>query len=245
MLGRKNNKNNINMIKKTLIIPEKQDLEIKEVANAWSKEYGDVLSLGKFWDPPELNSKSITLYGNDTFCKVLEQKLGLILISPDDDLIVKIPGRFTKRKIEIKEIENINKFPVFIKPLLPKQFKANIYKNKEELLKECNGLELNTKVIQSEIVEIVAEARAFILDYKLLDCSIYEGVAEVKEAIEFVNSMCNEFTFPFSCVIDVGKIINGEWVFIETNSTWGAGLNGCKAEKVIRAIYNATKSINN
>ena len=67
----------------TLIIPDKPDPERDSVANAWENSGGTVLRLGRFWDPPELISADVRVYGNDTFCLVLAQKLCLDLISPE------------------------------------------------------------------------------------------------------------------------------------------------------------------
>ncbi len=39
---------------------------------------------------------------------------------------------------------------------------------------------------------------------------------------------------------DVGLIKGEGWAFIEANSSWGAGLNGCEAAKVLPAILAAT-----
>ncbi len=59
-----------------LIIPEKPDTERFAVAEAWHNN-GNVLKLGRFLEPPDIGRKKVRLYGNDTFCLVLEQKLNL------------------------------------------------------------------------------------------------------------------------------------------------------------------------
>jgi hypothetical protein len=70
----------MNLQERTLLIPEKADIERDAVATIWADAGGNVMRLGRFWDPPEsLIPSQVTLYGNDTFCLVLEQKLGLSL----------------------------------------------------------------------------------------------------------------------------------------------------------------------
>jgi hypothetical protein len=234
----------MNLKERTLLIPEKADIERDEVAAIWTALGGNVLRLGRFWDPPEsLFPSQVTLYGNDTFCLVLEQKLGLNLISPPDDLIKSIDGDWLQRDISVISLEEAYStvFPRFIKPLVPKQFTAAIYENSEDIKKECEGLETDTEVLISSIVDFNAEARSFILKGSVLDVSVYEGNGPLKEAGAFINDFCKNVELPATCVIDAGYMHELGWVFIEANASWGAGLNGCKAEKILPAILEATK----
>ncbi len=84
----------------TLIIPEKPDVERDAVAGAWSDVGGDVLRLGRFWEPPSVEAGVVRLYGNDTFCLVLQQELDLELVSPADDLILRIPTSLRGRSVD-------------------------------------------------------------------------------------------------------------------------------------------------
>jgi hypothetical protein len=234
----------MNLKERTLLIPEKADIERDEVAAKWTELDGNVLRLGRFWDPPEsLISSQVTLYGNDTFCLVLEQKLGLNLISPPDDLIKTIDGDWLQRDVSVISLEEAysTAFPCFIKPIVPKQFAAAIYENSEDLKKECEGLESDTDVLISSIVEFKAEARSFILNGSVLDVSVYEGNGPTNEAGIFINDFCRSVELPSTCVIDAGYLDELGWVFIEANASWGAGLNGCSADKILPAILEATK----
>lgn len=74
----------------TLLIPEKADPERDAVACAWRQDGGSVLHIGRFWSPPEMDRQRVHLYGNDTFCLVLAQKLRLELVSPPDDLFLTV-----------------------------------------------------------------------------------------------------------------------------------------------------------
>ncbi len=228
----------------TLIIPEKPDVERDAVADVWLKEGGSVLRLGKFWDPPELDRLSVRVYGNDTFCLVLKEKLGFNLVSPADDFLLSIDFEWVKRDLNIIPFSDIDKidFPVFIKPLIPKLFRASVYNSKADLLDECKGISGDTDIIVSGIIDILAEARAFVLDGIVLSCSIYEGDASVDEARLFAQSFldCCGDVLPVSCVVDVGKIGNGDWVVVEANAAWGAGLNGCDAGEAARCLERAT-----
>ena len=63
-----------------LLIPEKSDLERDAIASAWIASGGEVLKLGRFWDPPlGLPAGRVRVYGGGAFCMVLAEKLNLSL----------------------------------------------------------------------------------------------------------------------------------------------------------------------
>ncbi|MCP4163014.1 MAG: ATP-grasp domain-containing protein [Deltaproteobacteria bacterium] len=230
------------MIEKILIIPEKADIERDSVAIAWENMGGKVLRIGKFWQPPKLDPSNVHVYGNDTFCLVLQQKLGFNLISPTDDIFAKIKKKWLKRKITFLKLSDIKKlmFPTFLKSAVPKIFKASVYESLDEVKKECTKLPEETLIIQSEIVNWLNEARAFIHKGIILDCSVYEGSGDLENAKSFLKECIAEIQIPETCVIDFGEIEGKGWALVEFNASWGAGLNGCKAEKVLPAIIDAT-----
>ena len=80
-----------------LVISDKPDIERDAVADVWSAAGGDVLRLGRFWDPPALDPQRVRLYGSDSYCQVLAQKLGLALVSPPDDWLLQLAPAVTKR----------------------------------------------------------------------------------------------------------------------------------------------------
>ncbi|MCP4525306.1 MAG: ATP-grasp domain-containing protein [Aestuariibacter sp.] len=230
-----------------LVIPDKPDSERFAVADAWHNYGGEVLKLGRFWEPPEIDRNKVRLYGDSTFCLVLEQKLNLKLVSPPDDILTSVSGEWLKRTVRLVQLKEAYglKFPVFIKSLIPKVFRASVYRTRAELSEECSGLEDDTRVIVSDIVKFVAEARSFVLNGKVKTCAVYEGDAAVKDAERFTFSFAenNRLFIPKTCVIDVGCLDSGEWALIETNATWGSGLNDCNPEKAAECIAYATTTI--
>lgn len=225
-----------------LIIPEKSDPERDRVAEAWVADGGQAERLDRFWEPPQYDRNSVRLYGNDTFCLVLAQKLGLSLLSPADDLLIRLPYNLVKRELRVvplSEAESIP-FPYFVKPIIPKQFRAAKYQSATDLLNECKGLDGDALLLTSEIVEFECEVRAFILNAKVLDAAVYEGEASLNDALEFLTIVAGESVLPSTCVLDVGYIKSRGWSVIEANATWGAGLNGCSADRIISAIAAAT-----
>jgi hypothetical protein len=233
----------MNLKGKTLLIPDKQDEERDTVANAWRESGGEVIRLARFWEAPALKNESVCVYGGSNFSLVVAQKLGLELISPADDWLLKLDSKWLKRKVFIRTLAEIQgvSFPIFVKPLVPKLFRAAVYGSSQELTDECRGLEQETKLLFGEVVRFEAEARAFVANQQLLDCQIYEGDGELSGAEIFIRSFLqNESLLP-TCVIDVGFIAERGWAIVEANASWGAGLNGCNASRVLPAIAIATK----
>ncbi len=269
----------------TLVIPEKGDEERDAVGRAWEARGGAVVRLGRFWDPPALPPiDTLRLYGNDTFCLVLAQKLGLSLVSPPDDLILALPPPTLGRRLERAALRALipAQFPTFAKPLVPKRFAAGVYASLEALAAECQGLEPDTAVLLSEIVKIDAEARAFVAHGQVLDCGVYEGSADPgaagRAAANLVAAISAQLKvsplapeplgdtatadatgspgdsarpsgpsparsgLPSALVMDVGLTGHLGWVVIEFNAAWGAGLNGCDADRILPAIEAATRA---
>ena len=226
-----------------LVLPEKEDAERDAVEVAWLRNGGQTLRLGRFWDPPaHLMTAQVRVYGSDSFCLVLAQKLGLMLVSPPDDLIAKISRRWLKRDVAIMTLAEARAgaFPCFIKPLVPKLFKAAVYADVSALDAACTNVSATEGVIVSAVVAFEAEVRAFVLDGTVLDCAFYEGDGDNGAVADFVGQLCADVRLPKTCVVDAGFVPNSGWVFIEANASWGAGLNGCNAEKVLPAIEAAT-----
>jgi hypothetical protein len=60
------------------------------------------------------------------------------------------------------------------------------------------------------------------------------------DAARFAGQAAQSLELPITCVIDVGRLRDGAWVLIEANATWGAGLNGCEPQKVVRCLAVAS-----
>jgi hypothetical protein len=225
-----------------LLIPDKPDAERDALANAWEHHGGEVLRLGRFWDPPALDVNRVRIYGGTSFVLVLRDKLGFDLCTPMDDLILSLPTDALKRRIQkhrLDEAEHLQ-FPLFVKPVIPKLFTAHVYASVVELRTECQGLGGDTAVFSSNVVSFAAEARTFILDGEVLDCALYEGDGNVQEAAAAATHFARLPFLPRTLVLDIGLIRDQGWVVIELNAAWGAGLNGCQAERIWPSIAAAS-----
>lgn len=229
-----------------LVIPSKADVERDAVAQAWLDGGGIVERLDRFWEPPaHLVRENVRLYGNDTFCLVVAQKLNLRLLSPAERVLASAPDFLVRRRIRIVDLAVLqaDAFPVFVKPVVPKQFRAAVYASRAELEFECRGLGPETEVLVSDVVRFQAEARAFVLDSVIRTVSVYEGAASHDQAAHFAERVLRALDLPRTCVLDVGLLEEGSWALIEANATWGAGLNGCEAAAAATCIAAATEAV--
>ena len=229
-----------------LLIPEKTDPETEQVFEAWTKQGGEVKRLGKYWiKDEELAQKKIAIYGNQAFAFVLAQIYNVELISPDDTLIVRLDHKWTKRFIQLKQINQLaeSDFPIFIKPVIPKMFIAGIFQTGNDFKQAASGLPDTEEILVSTIVNnITAEARCYIKGNTVKDIALYERSADLSTGRQFISAFVeeNKSSLPEVVVIDIAYSEEAGWFVLEFNACWGAGLNSCKAENVIDCIIGAT-----
>ncbi len=228
----------------TLVIPARSDAERDAVAEVWRATGHDVLRLDRFWEPPPLDPARVRLYGNDTFCLVLAEILGLELVSPPEDVLLGLGRSLLGRDLGSVALADVRavEFPRFVKPLVPKQFPARVYGDAAELHEAARGLPAATNVIHAEPVTFAAEARVFVLDGEAVACGLYAGDAALAGAGAAAEAVAAVEGLPRTFVVDVGRL-RGAWVVVETNATWGAGLNGCDPAAVVPCIDAATRPL--
>ena len=171
----------------TLLLPDSSDAERDAVASAWEAAGGVVVRVGRFWERPPVASRTARVYGADTFCLVLAEKLELDLVTPDDRILASASESLLHRRLEIVSLATVraSDFPRFLKPVVPKQFRSGVYASLHSLENETRGLDGATEVIVSEVVVFVAEARAFVCEAIVRACAVYEGTADVGQATKF------------------------------------------------------------
>lgn len=225
-----------------LLVSDKPDVERDALARAFEECGGAVHRIGRFWDPPAFEPATVRVYGADAFCLVLQQKLGFALCSPDDELLLRLPPDLLKRQLDRRTLADIERqaFPVFIKPVVPKQFRGAVYASADAVAEECRGLKPETAVLVAEAVVLTAEVRGFVLNHQVLDASVYEGSANLDEAVQFLNAVVRAVELPAAVVVDIGYVAGRGWAVVEFNAAWGAGLNGCDPRKVLPAVVSAS-----
>lgn len=230
----------------TLLIPQKTDIEHDQVFSAWIENGGQVKRLDKFWiKDEELAKQRIAIYGNQAFAFVVAQIYNVELLSPDDTLVARLEDKWTKRTIQLKQVEQLSAsdFPIFIKPVMPKIFIAGIFDNLEDFKKVTEGLSNTEEILTSTIIpDIQAEARCYIMNGIVMDLAFYEGSADLQAGEKFATDFIaeNKDSLPQAVVVDIAYSAQTGWFVLEFNACWGAGLNNCKAEKVIDCIIGAT-----
>ena len=226
-------------IKDTLLLPSKSDPERARVADAFSSGGGRVVRLDRFWEPPDLGDARVAVYGNDTFCLVLSQVLGLELVSPREEILLELPREWLNRELGASDLGGLRgeMFPCFAKPLTPKLFAARVYEELDELRRETRGLERSSPIYHAEVVSFECEVRAFICDGEVCDFAVYQGSVKAGDTpLDFIEEVIESDVWPDTYVLDVGYVEDRGWCVIEANASWGAGLNGCRAELVLPAI---------
>lgn len=234
------------MYQELLLIPEKLDPERTAVAQAWTIQGGEVMSIGQFWIKPNTQNKRVTIYGPDTFSLVLAQVLDLSLISPKDEELALVEWPFVQRNIHIVAVKDVatGSFPCFLKPVVPKQFAAQIVSSLSDAQEIIQGLDEQELLLCSTIILIEKEVRAFVLNLEILDLAYYEGQGDLATATDFLRNFLTGTTLvlPLSFVVDLGWNAVQGWFLIEFNASWGAGLNGCTADKVLYGIRAACRT---
>lgn len=194
------------------------------------------------------------LYSEALFGPMLAESLGLQLLSPPEDWLVRLPQPFRLREIVLTTLGHARKSTAanFVKPPNDKSFPAGIYTGAQL----PNDYPDDMPVLISEIVVWKKEFRCFILDRTLRTFSIYARYGEVQHESKFYstaeeNQQLRAFLtsllsdpsvdLPAATVIDVGIIQGKGWACVEQNAAWGAGIYGCDPIAVLEVIRHAAK----
>lgn len=228
-----------------LVLPPRRYTEQAAVEQVWRQRNWPVAQIARLSDPGNIPSKHAKLYGDYEFCVVVAQALDLRLVSPNDDLLGTLNRRWVGRDIRCLTLEETfsQRFPRFVKPLSPKLFKAGVYKTRQALIRQAQGLLAETRAIVAEPVSFRNEARCLILHGTVTSVGLYEGAGNLEDAHQFAAAFVRENALPATCVLDVGEIEGGGWAVIETNPIWGAGLNGCDPACMADCVVVATQPV--
>ncbi|MFB9243462.1 ATP-grasp domain-containing protein [Massilia antarctica] len=204
--------------------------------------------------PPTLQSlPDPVLYGEALFGPVLAEQLGLDLLNPAEDWLVRLPFDYRKRDITLATLgaARLLAAPAFIKPPNDKSFPAAVYRG-PELPTEYDD---TMPVLVSAVVTWEMEFRCFILDRTLCTYSIYSRRGELQREAGFHSTPEEDaqleafmtrlladpaVDLPAATVVDVGIIDGLGWACVEQNAAWGAGVYGCDAERVLAVLERAS-----
>lgn len=192
------------------------------------------------------------LYGEALFGPTLAEQLGLQLLNPPEDWLVRLPMPYKLRAISLTTLGQAKQSSTaaFVKPPNDKSFPAGVY----------TGAELPSEypdempVLVSEVVTWEKEFRCFVLNRELRTYSVYSRYGELQREAEFASTpeedeQVKEFLsrlladpqvdLPKATVVDVGFIQGKGWACVEQNAAWGAGIYGCSPSAVLEVIQHA------
>ena len=214
------------------------------------------------WRVPEGMADAQTgfvIYAEPLFAEAVSDQLGLILLEPPPEWLIKLPERFTKRRITLRSLHDARTIdqPAFIKPAEGKVFEARVYDHGRDLPGE-DAVEGSLKVLCSDPVNFQLEVRSFIRDREIFSLSPYwRGGAlaqdasgdwpflaeEEAQASGFIREILSssDVNLPPAFVLDVGFIPEQGWAVIEGNPCWGAGLYGCSAPSALHVCEAAIR----
>jgi hypothetical protein len=212
----------------------------------------------KGWRAPD-HWRSIdeaVLYVEALFGPTIASQLGIRLLNPAEDWLVRLPMEYKLRRIEMTTLGEARKrdLAAFIKPPNDKSFPAAVYLGRD-LPTEYDE---DMAVLVSDVVVWSMEFRCFLLNRNLLTYSIYARGGEIQRESLFQstpdeNHDLEQFVagliadprvdLPAAAVVDVGYIEGRGWACVEQNAAWGAGIYGCDPSLALEVIRRASVSL--
>ena len=213
----------------------------------------DVMRLASWRCPEDFEPEEPVLHGEPLFNTAVAEQLGLTLVEPPEDFLVRLPREYVRRDIRLLSAAEARKLsgPLFLKPPNQKTFPARIYACGAEL-PEMPG---DDQVLASEAVEWVAEFRFFIRDRRVRAWSPYwlHGALARKDGEWVVDPDLMAMTrdlldrllgdprvdLPVALVLDAGVIRGVGPAVVEANTASGAGIYGCDPGEVLEVLRGA------
>ena len=207
---------------------------------------------------PEIQDSEIVIYVEALYAPTIASTLGLHLLDPPDDWLVRLPSAYRKRHVRIAmlgEAWRLN-YPAFVKPPNDKSFQASVYASGAELPREFDPA---MTVLVAEPVHWELEFRCFMLDGEVRTLSPYlrngvhaklseyeAHVDELDQARQFAEVVAADTSasLPRAVALDVGVIAGRGWAVVEANGAWGSGIYGCDPDAVLDVIRCATIKVN-
>jgi hypothetical protein len=198
-------------------------------------------------------------YGGPAAARRVVAELGIGLLQPDDDWLPLLGRRYTGRRIESATLADARKLtaPAFVKPPSDKSFPAGVYLDGTHLPRDGQGLTSDTRVLISEVVDVVREYRLFVLDGEVRAASRYavhgrlepgplEGDLREREARAFAAMVirCLRYSLPSAVVVDIGLARDPgtgreRWIVVEANMAWFANCYTADPDRVLDVVLGS------
>jgi hypothetical protein len=214
----------------------------------------DVERLAGWRCPARFSPPEPVLFGEPLFNAAIAESLGLVLVEPPEDFLLRLPQEYVGRRVRLMTAAEARSLPgpAFLKPPNRKTFPVGVYSSGAELPEMPD----DDPVLASEPVEWVAEFRFFIRERRVRAWSPYwlngelarrgdEWVAEpdLAEATRgLVERLLADPTvdLPAALVIDAGVILGLGAAVVEANEAPGAGIYGCWPPDVLDVLRAGT-----
>ena len=221
----------------------------------------EVVKLTSSEVPSELRGQDCRVYAEGFLAEHAAAELGLQLLRPADDVLVRLEPEFTKRTVQFFQAKDFQRpsTPAFIKPADQKLFVANVYQPDEPIV-GLESLQSHDPILVSEVVRFTREYRFFVAHREVKTGSVYwdgtrvpdvpvgyegEGDQHWAGALQLAQTVCSKtrVDLPSSFALDVGLLESGEWAVIELNPTWTSGIYGCSPEQVLKCLESSQKPL--
>lgn len=205
-------------------------------------------------------SRRVHWYGGPLAADRIADRLGLGLLEPPDDWLVRLPERFSGRRIALTTLSEAwaARTPAFVKPPSDKSFPAAVYADGTRLPHSGDGVGPDTSVLVSEVVTFTVEYRLFLLDQRIAGASRYavhgrldtaplhrDGhEREVRAFTEQLLAATGE-DLPGAVAVDVGLLHDPDtgregWAVVEANMPWFANSYAADPDGVLDVVLRAT-----
>lgn len=202
---------------------------------------------------PELAGQPCRVYAEGFVAEHFAVQLGLNLLRPPDDALVRLSPEMLGRKVWFCRAGDFHRpdFPAFVKPADQKLFPAAVY-SPDEPIPGLDTLQPDDPILVSEPVAFVREYRFFVRGSEVRTGSVYWADGQLPaskpgyegqddplwpEARAFAERVCASADFlPESYVLDVGQLDCGRWAVIEFNPTWASGLYGSSPTEALTCV---------
>lgn len=242
------------MIMPTLILsPRYSDDSIKLRRAAIALGWG-VMRLASWRCTEDFEPAEPVLFAEPLFNAAVAEQLGLAVIEPSEDFLIKLPREYVLRDIRLTTSAEARTLPgpVFLKPPNRKTFPAKVYASGSELPEMSD----DDSVLASEPVEWLAEFRFFVRDRRVHAWSPYwlsgalaregddwviepEMAATTRSLVDRLLADPRVDLLP-ALVIDAGVIRGVGPAVVEANEASGAGIYGCDPRDVLEVLRAAT-----
>lgn len=192
-------------------------------------------------------------YGEAMFGPELAAQLGVKLLNPAEDWLVRLPMEYKHRAISLTTLGAAREClaAAFVKPPNDKSFSAGVYSGPELPSEYAQEM----PVLVSEVVKWEKEFRCFILNRELRTFTVYSRWGELQREAEFASTPEEDaqvaafmsalladprVDLPKATVVYVGLIEGKGWACVEQNAAWGSGVYGCDPSAVLAVLQHAT-----